>query len=161
MKKLIIALLLLPAFLMAQKDVNYVGGDHGKLVEIIGYNANSVLNYVGNYMNDDFNFTEQASGKKEMPYHISMNYKPKISNSVNRAMSIKYVVDNNGLITNCSIGGDYLDVINFFIQYWPTTMSFDDVVKQQTAVKYLVTDKIILTLNAASKTAKIDLYKNN
>jgi hypothetical protein len=161
MKHLFIALLLLPLFSTAQKEANYVGGDHGKLVVIIGSSPNSVLNYIGSFATDNLGMAFKDGPAKELPMHITLPFGPKISASEKRGFTTHYTIDKNGAIAAFILDGNFNDVLNFFIQYWPTTISFDDAAKQQTAVKYLVSDKIILTLHVADKTGSIQVISNN
>jgi hypothetical protein len=143
------------------RDTNYVGYPNKNLVMINGYNPNSVLNYIGFYMTDDFGFTYSDGPTKEIPGHITMLFKPRVTSNSKSSITFHFVVDNKKhVITKCNIDGYYIDVIKFFIEYWPTKINFDDVVKKQTAIEYLMTDKIILTVNAANKTAKIDVVRN-
>lgn len=162
MKKLIIVLLLIiPVLSHAQKDTNFVGGNNSKLVLITGYNPNSVLNYIGSYMTDDFSFTYGAGPKKEIPGHITMPFKPKVTTNSKSGITFRFIIDNTkGTITKCTIDGYYVDVVNFFVRYWPTTIKFEDAVKQQTAIKYLITDKIILTVSPETKKAVIEVVSN-
>lgn len=144
----------------AKRDSNYIAGFHGKLVNIIGHPVNSVINYVGMYLQDDFEFTESNSPKKNLPFHIKLVYAPKISTNPKRKVTIDYVVNSESRITNFTIDGYYTDVINFFLNYWPTKSDFDEGLKNEIAVKYLMTDKIVLTGYPATSTARIVLSSN-
>ncbi len=139
---------------------NYVGGRYNeKLIIISGYSFNNVANYLNRWIVEDFNFTPQDGGK-DLPHQITIPFKPKVTSSLKKGFTTKYFLSDDGKVNNLTIQGYYYDVINFFVSYWPTTIKFEDAVKKETAVKYLITDKITLTVYIASKTAKIEIEKN-
>lgn len=139
---------------------NFVGGRSMKLVAFIGYNMNKVSQYFNNYLCNDFGFVYKSSTEKPLTQLNATTYLPNISNSTNRKIVTHYQLNESMEIVKYYIDGYWTDIIKLFCNYWDTTIDFEQAKKQQTAVKFCYTDKIILTVNSTTKYAKIEIVRN-
>jgi hypothetical protein len=139
---------------------NFVGGKSKKLVAIMGYNINSVNKYFLTYLQDDLGFNIKDFSQKPTNQMNTFTLVPKISNSPNRKIVLHQQLNDSFEISKDYIDGYCDDVIKLFCDYWDTIIDFESAKKQQTAVKFCYTDKVILSVDLAKKYAKIQIERN-
>ncbi len=134
--------------------------------------CNMELNFVNmrvqNYMEAKGYLNQPQLTKYNMqgnnPYLICV-YISRWSNSLNpKKIYIKYFVkqlnEHENYITSCEISGFIEYVINFYIGFWPTPLSFDDCKKGESVNNFFTFDRIGLSVDLAKSTARIKIEKN-
>jgi len=162
MKKLFI-LLLMPIIVFSQtKESNYVGGSHGYLVVMSGYNLvdvmpkfNAYLTVWKDYTTSDFN---TKSSPKENRISAS-SYKKKMGKGYLNVSYYGSVKEDKAIVDKCIITGTWDEVAYLFVQYWETKMNINEL-KKGTITKYTISDKIIFNGNLSKGTATIVVEKN-
>jgi hypothetical protein len=99
------------------------------------------------------------------PY-ISNVYISRFSTSLNpNKVTIKYFIkplsENEMYVTSCEFSGYTQYIIDIFINYWPTTLNFEDCKKGEVVYNYFLQDRAGLYIDPSKATARIKINLNN
>ena len=137
---------------------------HGFLTQMTFFELNFVNLRIQDFMSKRLmmapkgepTFTGDAIKTLTQKYHknIQINFAKEYDMSVSYKL---FPLQDKLIIESCEITGYYQYVIDFFVDYWTTTLNFEAAKGGEIVVNYLLQDRASLTLNFPKETATIKI----
>jgi hypothetical protein len=144
--------------------------DHGLLTQITGFEINFVDTRIQEYLSK---YTilglvgEPSVNMIGSNKYIIQKYEQKIqyNNNKTSTFNVKYnlIIDkqNRIIIKSCKIYGSSLHVLDFYVNFWPTSLNFEAAKKNEVVVNFLLQDRVALKWIPSTDYAEIIVTSTN